>query len=341
MAYDFAALRAEYHELWESSHPTDRMRAASASAARKIQAGRLRYNAVEAVTGVPWWIVGIIHQMECGGSWEQHLHNGDSLKARTWQVPAGRPKAPPANGGSVYSWEESAIDAILYDKLDKVPEWSPERICFVLEGYNGWGYRRHHPDVLSPYLWSGTNHYTRGKYVADGRWSATAVSGQPGAISILFALVEIEPSVSPHSDPARLVQSAPSTGWAEAVDTAALTTASDLAGSSRKIDTLNATQGTATGLGLTVLGFSVVDLLSLAQSITGQIKAMAADHVLAIIVVLCFAGAGVAWAVKRWIVQDYRSGRYVPSKAEGSSSVAESGPDASEADDADPAAAEA
>lgn len=317
MAYDFRTLAPEYRELWNSTELTDRLRNASVATARKIVAGRARYESVGSATGVPWWIVGIIHQMECSGRWDQHLHNGDSLKARTHRVPAGRPKAPPANGRE-YGWEESAIDAVTFDDLHKVPEWSPERICHALESYNGFGYRRHHPDVLSPYLWSGTNHYSRGKYTGDGVWSNSAVSGQPGAIAILFALMQIEPSVAPHADVERIVAPEPVAGWAEATDMAANTTAADLAGSSRKVDTLNATQGTMLGIGGLAGGLSVIDsMFTTAQSITSQIKAVAADHVLLIVVVLCLAVAGVAWAVKRWIVDDYRSGRYVPSKQEG------------------------
>lgn len=316
MGFDFKTLAGEYRELWDSTELTDRLRNASVATARKIVAGRTRYEAVGAATGVPWWVVGIIHQMECSGRWDQHLHNGDSLKARTHQVPAGRPKAAPINGRE-YTWEESAIDAVEHDRLHEVPEWSPERICHALEGYNGWGYRRHHPDVLSPYLWSGTNHYTRGKYTADGVWSNSAVSGQPGAIAILFALMQIEPSVAPHADVERIVAPEPVTGWAEAPDMAAKTTAADLAGASRKVDTLNATQGTMLGIGGFAGGLSIIDsMFTTAQSITGQIKAVAADHVLLIVILLCLAVAGVAWAVKHWIVQDYRSGRYTPSKAQ-------------------------
>jgi peptidoglycan hydrolase-like protein with peptidoglycan-binding domain len=44
--------------------------------------------------------------------------------------------------------------------------------------------------VKSPYLWSFSNHYTKGKYVGDGRWSETAVSQQCGAMVLLKRLQE-------------------------------------------------------------------------------------------------------------------------------------------------------
>jgi lysozyme family protein len=42
--------------------------------------------------------------------------------------------------------------------------------------------------VLTPYLWSFSNHYDRGKYVADGKFSATARSQQCGAAVMLKLL---------------------------------------------------------------------------------------------------------------------------------------------------------
>jgi lysozyme family protein len=56
-----------------------------------------------------------------------------------------------------------------------------------LERYNGLGYRN--KGIYSPYLWSFTNHYIEGKYIADGVWSATAVSKQVGCAAILKELL--------------------------------------------------------------------------------------------------------------------------------------------------------
>jgi lysozyme family protein len=55
------------------------------------------------------------------------------------------------------------------------------------EEYNGYGYFKH--NVNSPYLWSGTNLYSKGKFTADGKYSPTTVSGQLGAAVILQALL--------------------------------------------------------------------------------------------------------------------------------------------------------
>jgi len=59
-----------------------------------------------------------------------------------------------------------------------------------LEKYNGTGYRLYHPQVKTPYLWSYSNYYIRGKYVRDGTFSNSAVSKQIGAGILLRVMVE-------------------------------------------------------------------------------------------------------------------------------------------------------
>jgi lysozyme family protein len=154
----------------------------------QLMQGIQKYEQVSASTGVPWYVIGLIHGMECGFSFAEHLHNGDSLKHRTVQEPAGRP--PASVGDPPFDWTVSAIDALQYDSFTAWTDWSIAGICFKLEGYNGWGYRNHHPEVKSPYLWSYSNHYLRGKYVADGKWSSIAVSKQGGAITALNQMIK-------------------------------------------------------------------------------------------------------------------------------------------------------
>jgi hypothetical protein len=84
-----------------------------------------------------------------------------------------------------------------------VSTWNLERILYELEGYNGWGYRLYHPHVKSPYLWSFSNHYTRGKYVADGTWSDTARSQQCGA-AVIIKRLEQKGDIAPLTTHARV-----------------------------------------------------------------------------------------------------------------------------------------
>jgi lysozyme family protein len=147
-----------------------------------------RYEAVShtAGGGIPWYFIAVIHTMESSLNFNTHLHNGDPLTARTVHVPAGRPKV----GAPPFAWEESAADALRLKKLDRWSDWSVAGLLYKLEEYNGWGYRSSHPEVLSPYLWSFSNHYTSGKYKADGVWSDSLVSKQCGAAVILRRMLE-------------------------------------------------------------------------------------------------------------------------------------------------------
>ena len=153
---------------------------------KRIASNRKRYAAAGDPVGTPWYVVGVIHALESSLDFGRHLHNGDPLTARTVQVPAGRPKA----GRPPFTWEVSASDALRYQGFDRWKDWSVPGTLYKLERYNGFGYRMHHPDVPSPYLWSFSTHYGRGKYVADGRWSPTAVSAQCGAAVLLRRMAE-------------------------------------------------------------------------------------------------------------------------------------------------------
>lgn len=187
----FAALRDEYARLWAEMKINAGKSGAINAGARLILSGKDAYKEVEAHLGVPWWFVGIIHKMEGNCNWNTHLHNGDSLKRRTVNVPANRP----LRGSPPFSWQESAEDALKMKGYHEVTDWSIEHVCYLLERYNGWGYRRYHPETLSPYLWSYSAHYSNGKYVADGKWDASAVSGQAGAMPLLKKLIDLDNSI--------------------------------------------------------------------------------------------------------------------------------------------------
>lgn len=182
------ALRHEYADLFARAAIRPEYRATAEAVADRLTRpeNRRRYQAVETATGVPAHVVAIIHTLEASGNFACHLHNGDPLTARTVRVPAGRPLA----GEPPFAWEASAIDALTLRRLPRWSDWSIPGIAYVLEGYNGWGYRRYHPQVKSPYLWGGTSLYRAGKYVADGTWSKTAVSRQLGGMAILARLID-------------------------------------------------------------------------------------------------------------------------------------------------------
>lgn len=181
------ALRQEYESLFNNCQ----IRPARATEVEKIldlvQANTARYQAVSERSELPWFFVAVVHSMESSLAFARHLHNGDPLTDRTVRVPAGRPKS----GDPPFTWEHSCADALSMKGLGARTDWSLAGTLFQLERYNGWGYRRFHPHVLSPYLWSFSNHYGQGKYVSDGRWSETAVSRQCGAAVLLRRMAEL------------------------------------------------------------------------------------------------------------------------------------------------------
>ncbi|PXY46796.1 hypothetical protein [Flavobacterium hydrophilum] len=150
----------------------------------KMVSNKARYESVGDRLNIPWYVIAIIHNMEASLRFDTHLHNGDSLKERTVQVPAGRPKL----GNPPFTWEESAKDAVVYDKLNTWTDWSIAGILYKLELYNGLGYYRQ--GINSPYLWSYSNHYIKGKYVQDGRYDPNAISKQCGAAVLLRRMSE-------------------------------------------------------------------------------------------------------------------------------------------------------
>jgi len=151
--------------------------------ASKLLENIYRYESVGIPLNIPWWFIGAIHGLESGFAFDRHLHNGDPLTARTRRVPAGRP----ADGAPPYTWEESAQDALRYMKLDQWGDWSVAGALYQWEAYNGFGYRKY--KINSPYLWSFSNHYEKGRYVRDHVFDTNATSNQCGAATLLRSLV--------------------------------------------------------------------------------------------------------------------------------------------------------
>lgn len=179
-------LKSEYINLFNTCNVNPSKASVVENLIKKILVNKERYLNAGNPLQIPWFFIAVIHNMESGLLFNGHFHNGDPLTAKTKQVPKGRP----LHGNPPFTWESSADDALRYQRLDKWNDWSIPGLLYKLEEYNGWGYRSKHPHVLSPYLWSFSNHYSKGKYVADGRWSETAVSQQCGAAVLLRRMAE-------------------------------------------------------------------------------------------------------------------------------------------------------
>ncbi len=185
--------RSQYIDLWKTCQINSSVKNEVSNLTDKILSYKKRYTVVALALDIPWYLIACIHSLEADLSFNTHLHNGDPLSARTVHVPSGRPKT----GNPPFTWEFSASDALL-DKINGI--WADDladirkenitSILYALESYNGLGYKKYHPEVKTPYLWSKTNKYTSGKYTEDGKFDLNAVSDQIGAAAILKSLEE-------------------------------------------------------------------------------------------------------------------------------------------------------
>lgn len=153
----------------------------------KILENKYRYQEVADKIGCPLAMVPLIHLRERAsdlGKFKAYLGNGQPLTQVTTIVPKGR--------GPFQTWVAGATDAFALQSLDKVEQWSLERMLYELERYNGFGYRS--KGINTPYVWNGTNLYSKGRYVSDGKYSSTSVDGNIGCYALYLMLVEADPS---------------------------------------------------------------------------------------------------------------------------------------------------
>lgn len=181
---DLAALRLANIKRWDNAKVTRNMGAL----AQQLVAAKPRYKAVEARTGVPWFVIAVIHMRESSQNWGRSLAQGDPWNRVSVHVPAGR--------GPFKSWEDAAIDALVncHPFLARKKDWSLGATLVNLELYNGVGYAN--MGKPSPYLWAGTNQYVSGKYVADGKYDPSHVDKQPGCAALILAMMVLDPTIT-------------------------------------------------------------------------------------------------------------------------------------------------
>ena len=172
----------DYKGLWASCVASELRKAEIDSICKKILLRKNLYELAEKSTGAPWWVIAVIHYREASLNFNSVLHNGEKIIGsgkKTKLVPAGR--------GPFNTWTEAAIDAIRLQKANFPSDWDVPRALEFLERYNGLGYRN--KGVYSPYIWAGTNHYTKGKYVADGKYDANFFDKQLGCAALIKSLI--------------------------------------------------------------------------------------------------------------------------------------------------------
>ena len=183
---DLVKLRAANERRWAVAKLTRPF----GGIADKLIAAKSRYLTVQAKTGVPWFVIAVIHMRESSQSFSGVLHNGERIigtNRQTKLVPKGR--------GPFATWEDAAVDALVnchpYAASNK--DWSVGGTLLLLEQYNGLGYAN--KGLPSPYVWAGTNQYVKGKYVADGKFDPNTVDPQPGCAGMIRAIMSADQSV--------------------------------------------------------------------------------------------------------------------------------------------------
>lgn len=179
-----ADLTAQNVQRWRSAKV---IRTGFDAVARRLIAAKARYQAVTRMTGVPWFVIAVIHQRESSQSWAKSLAQGDPWDQVSKHEPKGR--------GPFDSWESAAVDALVNcgPYAAKWKDWSTGGTLTLLEEYNGLGYANR--GLPSPYIWSGTNQYTKGKYVADGVFDPNVVDAQLGCAGLLLAMRALDPTI--------------------------------------------------------------------------------------------------------------------------------------------------
>ncbi|MEH6434756.1 hypothetical protein [Massilia sp. DD77] len=178
----FAELAPEYRRNFDICTVRPAHHKEIAARVARLRDNALRYKPLTEDTGIPWHFIAIIHMMESNTDFGTHLHNGDPLSARTVRVPAGRPVA----GNPPFSWEESARDALEYEGFVGLDDWNVATMLYRWERFNGMGYRKQ--GIHSPYLWSYSNLYEKGRFVEDHKFNPDSVSKQCGAAVLLKEL---------------------------------------------------------------------------------------------------------------------------------------------------------
>lgn len=183
---DLAALTKRNADRWAKAKIT--RDAASVAKRLAAPAAKVKYQGIAQETRVPWFVIAVIHEREASQNWMGNLAQGDRWDQVSVHVPKGRGPFP--------SFERAAVDALVNcaPYAARWKDWSAGGALTLLEQYNGLGYATR--GLASPYVWSGTDQYVSGKYVADGVFDPNVVDKQLGCACILKAMMVIDPTIT-------------------------------------------------------------------------------------------------------------------------------------------------
>jgi len=197
---NLVALKAANAALWKIAKILPSRQAEVTKVAERLVAptAKVRYQAIEAATGVPWFVIAVIHEREASQEWDKQLGQGDPLDMVSRHVPRGmgpylnHPNDPPGQD----AFYRCAVDVLENSApyAARWKDWTAGGALTLLILYNGTGYFDYHHEA-SPYDWGATDQEQRGKYVGDSQFSATAWDTQLGCAAMLKGMIALDPSI--------------------------------------------------------------------------------------------------------------------------------------------------
>ena len=151
-----------------------------------------KYRKIAKKAKVPRQLIAAIHYREdvndcLYGKFRVYLHNGQKLGKKTTIAPVGK-------FFRKGQFVKAAIDAI-HDKETYKKEYNLSygskdmaAMLALAEKFNGTGYTDYH-DGNSPYLYSGTSLYVKGKYTEDGDYDGNLIDKQVGVFALINAIM--------------------------------------------------------------------------------------------------------------------------------------------------------
>lgn len=189
MTLNISGLIGANARRWQAMHVThDLIPQVDRVSGRLVaSAAKERYEVVSKATGVPWYVIAVIHEREASQSWAANLAQGDPWDRVSVHVPRGR--------GPFSSWEAAAEDALTNcgPYAARWKDWSVGGLLTLLEEYNGTGYAAR--GLPSPYIWASTDQYRSGKYISDGHFDPSAVDHQLGCAALLWRMQAMDNSI--------------------------------------------------------------------------------------------------------------------------------------------------
>ncbi len=144
------------------------------------------YEQISIETGVPPALIAALHYRESACNFGTYLHNGQPLGQPTTMVPKN------VNFDNFHDAAVAALDNAQRQKGIYLSQDSDIVLMMTFaELYNGTGYTDYH-DMASPYVFSGTEVYEKGKYVSDGSFNSETVDKQPGVYILVMSVLDEE-----------------------------------------------------------------------------------------------------------------------------------------------------